>query len=175
MYDKLLLEFSTRGLLRTEKLLRGEYTLYLNYVKKCFELYLNIKNESISNQNNIELYRFHEIFENLLFLIVENIPDDIRDDIEELINESILKMDNVELRSLYHHFLNNIERGYYMHIDKIKTEDEESSVIVWKTLGDDNEPLQESAEEKINEIIIIPIKERIPDVVNEVNEEDDLW
>lgn len=173
--DKLLLEFSTRGLLRTEKLLRSEYTLYLNYVKKCFELYLNIKNESISNQNIIELYRFHEIFENLLFLIVENIPDDIRDDIEELINESILKMDNVELRSLYHHFSNNIERGYYMHIDKIKTEDEESSVIVWKTLGDDNEPLQESAEEKINEIIIIPIKERIPDVVNEVNDEDDLW
>ncbi len=71
--DNLLLEYFTRGLCLSDNLLNNEYKYYLIYTQKCFDLYLDIKDENISNQNKTELSKFHEIFENLIFLLNENI------------------------------------------------------------------------------------------------------
>ena len=170
--DRLLIDDLTFGLLQSEKILKNEYKLYKSYINKCFKIYKNLKSIEIYNPNQLELNIFNEIFENLVFLGSEEIFEDIKRDIYNLIKELLTELNNEELGSLYHHFINVLERDYYLHVKK--PNNEEGSEIKWKTLKDDCSALQNIAKSIIEENIIKYILEKIPEVINEeIN--DDIW
>jgi len=170
--DRLLIDDLTIGLLQSEKILKNEYKLYKNYINTCFKIYKNLKNIEINNPNQLELDVFNEIFENLVFLVSEEVFEDIKRDIYSLIKELLTELNNEELKSLYHHFINVLERDYYLRIKK--PNNEESSEIRWKTLKDDCSALQNAAKNIIDENIIKYILEKIPEVINE-DRNDDYW
>ncbi|KKN48018.1 hypothetical protein LCGC14_0657040 [marine sediment metagenome] len=170
--DRLLIDDLTIGLLQSEKILRNEYKLFKSYINTCFKIYKNLKNIEIYNPNQLELNIFNEIFENLIFLVSEEIFDDIKRDIYNLIKELLTELNNKELRSLYHHFIDILERDYYLHVKK--PNNGENSEIKWKTLKDDCSALQNAAKNIIKGNIIKYILEKIPDVISEeIN--NDYW